>query len=68
MNRTALLISATNGPANGTCYLLSSTNLALPLSQWTRVLTNTFGSDGSFTNPIPINSSEAQRFYRLVAP
>ena len=69
LNRTALLISATNGPTNETCYLLSSTNLALPLSRWTRVLTNEFGSGGSLnltTNMI--ESGKAQTFYLLQVP
>ncbi|HEU5396059.1 MAG TPA: hypothetical protein VFV81_02760, partial [Verrucomicrobiae bacterium] len=48
-----LVISGTNGAA-GTYYLLSSTNLATPLANWTPVSTNNFSGSGSFniTNPI----------------
>jgi beta-mannosidase len=69
VNRTALSISATNGPANGTYYLLSSTNIALPLSQWTPVLTNAFDSRGNLnlTTNI-IDPSKAQGFYILQVP
>jgi hypothetical protein len=43
-----LVVSGTNGTANGTCYLLSSTNLAIPFVDWTRVSTNAFDSNGHF--------------------
>jgi DNA-binding beta-propeller fold protein YncE len=50
-----LSISATNGYSGGTYYLLASTNLAAPLSQWQPVATNILGASGSFsltlTNP-----------------
>lgn len=45
LNETMPTPSAANGLPNGTYYLLASTNLALPLSQSTRALTNIF--DGS---------------------
>ncbi len=43
---TTLDISATNGTANGPVVLLGTTNINLPLSQWTRILTNSFSSGG----------------------
>jgi len=46
---STLIFSGTNGPANGTYYLLTSTNLALPVSQWTAVLTNSFSATGAFS-------------------
>lgn len=45
---TTLNISGTNGTASSPYVLLGSTNVALPLASWTPLLTNTFGSDGSF--------------------
>lgn len=59
------IFSGTNGFAGDTYYVLSSTNLALPVSRWTRAATNTFGRTGSFsaTNGLPVNTP--QLFYRL---
>ena len=63
---TTLTISATNGSSNGTYYLLMSTNIALPLSQWTRVLTNTFDGAGNLNLSTNIvNPGDVQKFYVL---
>ena len=49
-----LIFSGTNGQANASYVVLSSTNAALPLNQWTPIATNTFSGTGAFsvTNPI----------------
>jgi hypothetical protein len=49
-----LIFSGTNGTSGGTYYVLESTNLALPVSEWTVLSTNLFGPGGAFsvTNPI----------------
>ncbi len=49
-----LVFSGTNGPASGAYYVLTSTNLSLPLSNWTVLSTNSFDASGNFsvTNPI----------------
>lgn len=64
-----LVISATNGVAGGVNYLLTSTNLNLPASQWTPIETNALSSGGSFmvtvTNAVP-GGGPAQ-FYLLEA-
>ena len=57
-----------SGPANDTCYVLASTNVALPMANWTRVATNQFDGSGSFTFTNSIDSSEPQKFYRLQLP
>ena len=65
LSSTALTISGSNGPTNGTYYVLSTTNLALPISQWKVKATNMFNDGGnfSFTNsPIP---AAAQSFFLL---
>ena len=41
-----LNLTATNGVNNGTYYLLGTTNLTLPLSQWTAVATNVVTASG----------------------
>jgi autotransporter-associated beta strand protein len=67
MNGANLVMSGTNGYANGAFYLLSTTNVALPLSSWSRVLTNTFDASGNFsvTNQ---QSTNSQRYYMLQLP
>jgi autotransporter-associated beta strand protein len=44
-----LILSGTNGPANGTYTVLSSTNAALHLNLWTPISTNTFSPTGAFS-------------------
>jgi hypothetical protein len=43
-----LVLSATNGVAGGTYYLLTRTNLASPLNQWTPIETNILAGSGNF--------------------
>lgn len=43
-----LVMSGSNGTPNGTYYVLASTNLLLPASQWTPVFTNQFDDNGNF--------------------
>jgi len=47
-------------------YLLTSTDVTKPRSQWTRVLTNNFDANGNLSlSTNVINPAEAQRFYIL---
>lgn len=67
ISATDLLVHGTNGLAGGTYYLITSTNAALPSSQWMRVATNVPSSNGVFTITAAnaFDPSAAQRFYRL---
>jgi hypothetical protein len=66
---TTLSITATNGPVNSSYVLLESTNLLLPLAQWTPALTNTFNSGGGLNlSTNIINRNNAQEFYILQVP
>jgi hypothetical protein len=63
-----LIISGTNNvDSSGTYHLLSTTNLTVPLANWTVVLSGSFNANGSFslTNSVPTNSS---LFYILKIP
>ncbi len=62
-----LTMTGTGGSAGGTYHILSSTNVALPLAAWSPVLTNSFAADGSFTNTLPVLSSEPRRFYIVIS-
>jgi autotransporter-associated beta strand protein len=63
-----LVMSGTGGVTNGTYYVLTSTNIATPLANWTRLLTNPFdvGGNFNFTNAIP--PTAPQNFYLLQLP
>jgi hypothetical protein len=43
------VLNATNGFAGGTYYVLTSTNVDMPLNQWQPILTNVLGVSGNFT-------------------
>jgi autotransporter-associated beta strand protein len=65
-----LTFSGTGGVANADYYLIGTTNLTTPLSDWTRLLTNQFDNAGNFnfdfTN-LP-DAGSAGSFYRLQVP
>ncbi len=68
INGNSLIFNGSGGKAGGTCYLLTSTNVAFPISQWQPVATNLFNVSGNliFTNGFNPNFMQ-QRFYRLEA-
>jgi hypothetical protein len=63
-----LVLTGSGGITNGTYYVLTTTNMALPLTNWTRLLTNQFDASGNFnlTNAMVTNSP--QNFYLLQLP
>jgi autotransporter-associated beta strand protein len=65
LSGTNLVFSGTNGWANGTYELLTSTNVALALTNWTAIATNTFDSNGQFNFTNGINPGAPQQFYIL---
>jgi len=65
LSGTNLVFSGTNGWANGTYELLTSTNVALPLTEWTAIATNAFDSNGQFNLTNGINPDAPQQFYLL---
>jgi autotransporter-associated beta strand protein len=60
-----LVISGNGGVTNGTYYVLTTTNLALPVTNWTRLLTNQFDGNSNFTFTNAINFNSSQSFYLL---
>jgi hypothetical protein len=61
-----VVITATNGQTGGTYYLLSSTNVALPRSQWTPVATNVAGSTNfTFIGTNVLTPGSGPQFYIL---
>ena len=62
------ILSGAGGTNNGTYYVLATTNLALPLTNWTSIATDQFDSLGGFifTNVAPTNVPHL--FYILKQP
>jgi autotransporter-associated beta strand protein len=64
LSGTSLVISGTGGTASSQFVLLNSTNLTLPLIQWTPVATNTFTGD-SWSTTNTVNPGAPQNYYML---
>lgn len=60
-----LVLSGSNGVANGIYYVLTSTNVATPLAGWITLATNYFNANGAFSVTDVLSSSIPQRFYIL---
>ncbi len=60
---TNWMICGTNGIEGGTYCILSSTNLALPFSQWVPEATNQFDSSGNFSFTIQPDSGVSAKFF-----
>ena len=65
---TNLLIQGTNGTPNHTYYLLASTNIAEPLTDWAAVATSLFDAGGNFAVTNSVDPVLPQRFYRVQVP
>ena len=63
-----LVMSGSGGITNGSYYLLTATNVATPLANWTRVLTNQFDSNGDFDFTNPVDPNSPRSFYLLQLP
>jgi hypothetical protein len=63
-----LIFGGTNGTANAQYVVLSSTNVAAPLENWTSLATNTLSANGTFAFTNPIAADIPQQFYLLKLP
>ena len=61
----SLVFSGSNGTPLGNYFVLATTNLATPPTNWTRVATNQFDANGGFTFTNGIGVGAVQNFYRL---
>lgn len=61
----SFILSGTGGFPASTYHVLATTNLALPVAQWTLVATNQFDGSGDFIITNSINPAWPQTFYRL---
>jgi T5SS/PEP-CTERM-associated repeat protein len=60
-----LTMTATGGIPYDPCYLLTATNLIVPLTNWTYVDTNYFDVTGTVNLTNTIQAGEAQQYFRL---
>jgi autotransporter-associated beta strand protein len=64
-----LILTGNGGAAPGSPYtLLTTTNLATPLSMWTTNDTGTLDGSGMFSNNIPIDPSGPAQFFNVRVP
>lgn len=61
-----LILHVTDGPPGSTGYLLTTTDLSLPKSEWRRVGTNNFDMSGSFTCTNAAGSGASGQLYMAV--
>ena len=59
------ILSGTGGASNGTYYVLSSSNLLVPLANWTSIATDHFDSAGGFSFTNTAQTNAPQEFYLL---
>ncbi|HLP75917.1 MAG TPA: LamG-like jellyroll fold domain-containing protein [Candidatus Paceibacterota bacterium] len=59
------VFTGTNGPPNGTFFVLTTTNLTLPRSDWMRISTSAFDSDGNFAFTNSVTGRDSQGYYIL---
>jgi autotransporter-associated beta strand protein len=62
------VLTGAGGSSNETYVVLTSTNLGLPLSNWTRLLTNQFDGSGNFNITNVFDTNAPQAFYLLQLP
>jgi alpha-galactosidase len=65
---THLIINATGGPPNADAYVLSASDLTLPLNQWTCIATGRFDPSGSFFFTNSPSSNAPRQFLILKLP
>jgi autotransporter-associated beta strand protein len=63
-----VVLGGSNGAAGNPYFVLTTTNLKLPRTNWTVLATNIFGPDGQFTFTNPINPTQPNQFFILQLP
>jgi autotransporter-associated beta strand protein len=63
-----LIFTGAGGVPKATYYLLGSSNIAAPLSNWVPVFTNLFDASGNFDFTNPASPNQPREFYLLELP
>jgi hypothetical protein len=67
LSGTNLVITGTGGSSSNLVYLLTSTNITLPITNWVPLNTNVFDYVGHVNITNAITPGEPQRYFRLQA-
>lgn len=62
---TSVVLSGSYGGTNRDYKLITSTNLALPFTNWTTASTNTFPANGRFSLTNPVNPRASRQFFAV---
>ena len=68
ISANGFVFNGTGGVGNANFYLLGTTNLAMPLTNWTPQLTNQFDAVGHFNFTNGFDANAPQDFYLLQIP
>jgi len=68
LSGSSLTIEGLGGNASSQYAILTSTNVALPVNQWTPIATNTFDGSGNFSFTTNIATGLPQQYFQLRAP
>ena len=63
-----VIIIGAGGLTNATYRILSATNVALPVAQWTPIVTNQFGASGGFSYTNAIQPNTRVQYFRVSLP
>jgi len=64
----SLIFGGSGGRASGVYRVLTSTNLALPLANWTSIATNADDASGNFSATNLLIDEDSQQFYTIKQP
>jgi hypothetical protein len=65
VGNNVFVLTATNGTPGDLCFVLATTNLNVPIADWTYISANNFDSNGSFILTNGIDPTVTQQYYRL---
>ena len=65
---TNVILRGNGGLPNGSYFVLATTNLLIPLANWSRVATNVYDAGGNFNVTNVMTAGTPQRFYLLQLP
>jgi len=60
-----IIMSGSGGSAGGTFYVITTTNVLTPLTNWVVLSTNSYDGAGNFSVTNPVSLGTPQRFYRI---
>jgi len=65
-----LIVMGSGGPSDASLqyHVVTATNLATPLAQWTPVLTGNLDGSGNFSNAVPVDPAKPSQYYQVVIP